>query len=82
MRKLVTCMIWTCCSPCSYYNFHIPGEVGAERNLRLAYLNLKMSWCMMVHSKLRSITPVATKVHIILRSFVVLTWMRDTIELV
>ena len=35
-----------------------------------------------VHSKLRSITSVATKVHVILRSFVVLTWMSDTIELV
>ena len=34
-----------------------------------------------VHSKLRSITPVATKVHVVLRSFVVLAWMRDTIEL-
>ena len=34
------------------------------------------------HSKLRSITPVATKVHVILRSFVVLTWMRDISELV
>ena len=32
-----------------------------------------------VHSKLRSITPVATKVHVILRSFVVLTWMCDII---
>ena len=30
------------------------------------------------HSKLRSITPVASKVHVILRSLVVLTWMRDT----
>ena len=36
----------------------------------------------LLHSKLRSITHVATKVHMILRSFVVLTWMRDTIELV
>ena len=36
----------------------------------------------LLHSKLRSITPMATKVHVILRSFVVLTWMRDTIELV
>jgi hypothetical protein len=36
----------------------------------------------MVHSKLRSITPVATKVHMILRSFVVLAWMHETIELV
>ena len=35
-----------------------------------------------LHSKLRSITHVATKVHVILRSFVVLTWMSDTIQLV
>ena len=35
-----------------------------------------------VHSKLHSITYVATKTHVILWSFVVLTWMRDTIELV
>ena len=35
-----------------------------------------------VHSKLHSITPMAIKVHMILRGFVVLTWMRDTIELV
>ena len=35
-----------------------------------------------VHPKLRSIRPVATKVHVILQSFVVLIWMRDTIELV
>ena len=35
-----------------------------------------------LHSKLHSITPVATKVHVILGSFVVLTWMRDTIALV
>jgi hypothetical protein len=33
-------------------------------------------------SKLRSITFVATKVHMILQSFVALTWMRDTIDLV
>ena len=32
--------------------------------------------------KLCSITLVATKVHMILWSFVVLTWMCDTIELV
>jgi hypothetical protein len=36
----------------------------------------------MLHSKLPSITPLATKVHVILRSFVVLTRMHDTIELV
>ena len=35
-----------------------------------------------VQSKLRSITHVATKVHVIIRSFVVLTWMHDTSELV
>ena len=35
-----------------------------------------------VHSQLRSITPMATKVHMMLQSFVVLTWMRDTRELV
>jgi hypothetical protein len=35
-----------------------------------------------VHSKLRSITPVATKMHVILRGVVVLTWMHDTSELV
>ena len=34
-----------------------------------------------IHSKLHSMTPVATKVHMILRSFVVLTWMRNTSEL-
>ena len=34
------------------------------------------------HSKLRSITHAATKVHVLLWSFVVLTWMHDTIELV
>ena len=36
----------------------------------------------LIHSKLCSITPVATKVHAILWTSVVLTWMRDTIELV
>ena len=35
-----------------------------------------------VHSKLCSIIAVATKVHVILRSFVVLTWTSDTIKLV
>ena len=34
------------------------------------------------HSKLRSITRVATKVHVILQNFVVITWMRDIVELV
>ena len=35
-----------------------------------------------VHFKLHSITPMATKVHVILWSFVVVTWMHDIIELV
>ena len=35
-----------------------------------------------VHSKIHSIAHVATKVHKTLQSFVVLTWMRDAIELV
>ena len=42
----------------------------------------KSSNMVKVHSKLRSITPVATKMHVILQSFKVLTWMRDIIELV
>ena len=37
---------------------------------------------MVVHSKLRSITHVVIKVHVILRSFVMLPWMRDNKELV
>ena len=37
---------------------------------------------VILHFKLRSVTYVATKVHVILQSFVVLTWMRDTIDLV
>ena len=36
----------------------------------------------LIHYKFRSITHVATKAHVILRGFVMLTWMRDTIELV
>ena len=33
-----------------------------------------------IHSKLRSITPLAIVVHMILKSFVGLAWMRDTME--
>ena len=36
----------------------------------------------MIHSKLCSNTPMTTKVHMILQSFVVVTWMRDTVEIV
>ena len=35
-----------------------------------------------LHSKLHIITHVATKVYVILQSFVVLTWMHDIIEFV
>jgi hypothetical protein len=35
----------------------------------------------LIHSKLCNITHVATKAHMILQSFIVLTWMSDTIEL-
>ena len=35
-----------------------------------------------IHSKLCSITPMAIKVHVVLRSFVVLSWMHDAVELV
>ena len=43
---------------------------------------LKSEDAHILHSKLRSIILVATKVHVILRSFVVLTWKRAYIELV
>jgi hypothetical protein len=39
-------------------------------------------WAPRIQSKLHSITHVVTEVHVILRSFVVLTWMCDAIELV
>ena len=48
----------------------------------LLLLLLLLPNCMFVHSKLRSITHVATKMYMTLRSFVMLTWMRGTIELV
>ena len=44
--------------------------------------SVKLMLKLLIHSKLCSITPVATKVHVILWSFLVLTWMRDTSELV
>ena len=42
----------------------------------------KLGLLHLVHFKLCIITPMATKVHVILWIFVVLTWMGDTIELV
>ena len=35
-----------------------------------------------LRSKLRSIILVATRVHVIVRSSVLLTWMRDTMDIV
>jgi hypothetical protein len=49
---------------------------------RLILQSLACTHALGVHSKLPSITHVATKVHVILHIFVVLTWIRDTIELV
>ena len=46
----------------------------------VGYFLLYNSWipiCRIVHSTLRTIPPVATNVHVILWSSVVLTWMRD-----
>ena len=39
-----------------------------------------MIFLTLVHSKLHNITLVATKMHVTLHSFVVLTWMRDALE--
>ena len=69
---------------------HIQGEclefVPIFSKLNTQTKNADGSWFDLphniVHSKLRSITHVATKVHVLLRSFVVSTWMRDTIDLV
>ena len=73
-------------------NLHTLRSVGDEESPRASQKAFNMQSFMrevsvlqvryIIHSKLRSITPVATKVHVILRSFVVLTWMHDTIELV
>ena len=45
-------------------------------------LTVHMREHTLLHFKLHSITPVATKVHVILQIFVALTWMHDTMELV
>ena len=54
------------------------GDLKAS-NVFIVPENTSEGW---VHSKLCSITHVATKVHMKLRSFVVLTWICDAIELV
>ena len=46
------------------------------------YRGLIQFLALLGHSKLCGITPGATKVHVILRSFVVLTWTCDSIKLV
>ena len=64
--------------------FHTPRKKKEEkkrerkRSTSIATHNLEFD----IHTKLRSITLVATKVHVILWSFVVLTRMHDIIELV
>ena len=55
--------------------------VSLQLSRQLLIMALKPD-CHLVYSKLRSITHVATKVHVILRSFVLSIWMCDTIELV
>ena len=61
----------------TYVTNKISGPIKKNKPLKthLDYLDR-------IHSKLLSITTVAIKVHVILRSFVVLTWMCDTIYLV
>jgi hypothetical protein len=55
------------------------GDLKASNMFIIVPKNTSEGW---VHSKLCSITHVATKLHMVLRSFVVLAWMCDTIELV
>ena len=78
-----------------YYMFHMECESKSSCILQETWDLERVCWkvrysrnesntkeLLSMRSKLCSITPVATKVHMILRSFVVLTWMCDTIELV
>jgi hypothetical protein len=58
-----------------------PGPSRAAHAICRALLSTP-TFCRLLHSKFYSITPVATKVCVMLRSFEVLTWMHDTIELV
>jgi hypothetical protein len=52
------------------------------RDVTILYIILSPKIVYGKHFKLCSITAVATKVHVILWSFVVLTWMHDIVELV
>jgi hypothetical protein len=60
------------------YNFDL---VRAFEILIILTLNAP-DYCRLIHSKLRSITPVAIEVHVMLQSFAMLTWMHDIIGLV
>ena len=48
----------------------------------VSYVMMNLIKANLLQSKLHSITPVATKVHVILRGYVVLTLMSDILELV
>ena len=71
---------------CPHLSFRLFSSCHGFSNERLLDSGLqrfgKESDGVTLHLKLHSITPVATKVHVILRGFVVLTWMRDAVELV
>jgi hypothetical protein len=60
------------------------GSLGPSRALHShkyfrPWTTTKITLVTRIHSKLRGITPVTTKVHMILWGFVVFTWMCDTI---
>jgi hypothetical protein len=58
-------------------------ECGGHPRTDPTWMSAWVDVMSFVYSQLRSfITPIGTKVHVILQSFVVLTWMRDTSELV
>ena len=59
-----------------------PRPSNTSHVLNVSHFEAKLTPLLLLHSELRSMTPVATKVHVILRSFVVLIWIHDIIELV
>ena len=56
-------------------------QYNTSSNIVVVLVGTYGGGCIKIHFKLRSITSVTTKVCVILWSFVVLTWMCDTIEL-
>jgi hypothetical protein len=58
---------------------HVGFRVGTKATCVYKRLNYMLK---LLHFELCNVMFVATKGHVILRSFVVVTWMRDTIELV